>query len=228
LTYYPTSRWIRATRDGDTIVDSRSAILVWEPGRKVPIYAFPTDDVAISGTHDAASLSAHHFDDHDLAGYVAVAWDALDHWYEEDEEVFVHPRDPFVRVDALDSSRHVRVERSGEVLADSEAPILVFETGLPTRYYLPAGDVETSLLADSDLRTACPYKGFASYRDVVIGDRRHPSLFWYYEHPFHEVSKIKGYLAPYNERVDVVIDEELQERPAAPGNRRARSATGIL
>jgi uncharacterized protein (DUF427 family) len=224
LTYYPTARWIRGTRNGVTVVDSRRAILVWEPGRRVPIYAFPMADVALSRTNDADSLGVRRFDDLELDGYLTLAWDALEHWYEEDEEVFVHPRDPFVRVDAMRSSRRVRVERDGEVLADSDSPILVFETGLPTRYYLPESDVEASLLADSDRHTGCPYKGFASYRDVVLGDRRHPGVFWYYESPFAEVSEIKGYLAPYNERVDLIVDDELQERPATPLRRQVESA----
>ena len=99
----------------------------------------------------------------------------------------------------------------------------MFETGLPTRYYLPERDVDTSLLAESDLQTACPYKGFASYRDALLDGRRHPNLFWSYKAPFSEVSEIEGYLAPYTERADLTVDGELQERPAGPG-RRARSA----
>jgi uncharacterized protein (DUF427 family) len=224
LTYYPTSRWIRGTRDGVTVVDSRHAVLVWLPGKMVPVYAFPTDDVTLASEDAAATLGVNHFDDPDLAGYITVPWDALEHWYEEDEEVFVHPRDPFVRVDALRSSRHVRVSRDGRVLAKSDAPVLVFETGLPTRYYLPEHDVDASVLADSDLQTGCPYKGFASYRDVVLDGRRHPNLFWYYSAPFSEVSEVQGYLAPYSERVDLTVDGERQERPAGPLARRARPA----
>jgi uncharacterized protein (DUF427 family) len=219
LTYYPTARWVRGTRAGSAVIDSRRAVLVWEPGKMVPIYAFPADDVGV-GSLDHASLGARGFDDPDLAGYVTVPWDVLEHWYEEDEEVFVHPRDPFVRVDALQSSRHVRVERDGQRLAQSDAPILVFETGLPTRYYLPQSDVDSSALADSDLQTGCPYKGFASYRDVVLDGRRHPNLFWYYEAPFNEVAAIEGYLAPYSERVDLIVDGQLQQRPAGPLGRR--------
>lgn len=222
LTYFPSPRWIRGTRDGSRVVDSRHAMLIWERGKKVPIYAFPADDVAASGD-DAASLGVRGLDDPELAGYVTVPWDSLEHWYEEDEEVFVHPRDPFVRVDALQSSRHVRVERDAEPLAESDAPILVFETGLPTRYYLPEPDVDASVLERSDLRTGCPYKGFASYRDAVVGGRRHPSLFWSYQDPFDGLSKIKGRLAPYNERVDVIVDGELEERPAGPLGSRAGS-----
>ncbi|MBV9337518.1 MAG: DUF427 domain-containing protein, partial [Solirubrobacterales bacterium] len=137
LTYYPTARWIRGTRGGDTAVSSRRALLVWEPGKMTPIYAFPVADVSLP-----SGDAMRGFGDPDLAGYVTVAWDAIDHWYEEDEEVFVHPRDPFVRIDTLKSSRHVRVERDGQLLAESDAPILLFETGLPTRYYLPESDVD--------------------------------------------------------------------------------------
>lgn len=108
----------------------------------------------------------------------------------------------------------MRVERDGKRIAASDAPVLVFETGLPTRYYLPEGDVDASVVADSYPQTGCPYKGFASYRDVVLDGRRHPNLFWYYKVPFGEVAEIAGYLAPYSERVDLMVDEELQQRPA--------------
>src|ERR1700751_4234508 len=107
LTYSPTSRWIRGIRDGDTIVDSRRAVLVWEPGRPTPIYAFPREDVSIV-SDDPSAEGLREFADPDLDGYVTIAWDAVDRWYEEDEEIFVHPRDPFVRVDALKSWGHVR------------------------------------------------------------------------------------------------------------------------
>jgi uncharacterized protein (DUF427 family) len=221
LTYYPTARWIRGTREGETVIDTRRALLVWEPGKMVPIYAFPADDLSPTVTAEAASLGVRPLDDPDLAGYVAVPWDALEHWYEENEEVFVHPRDPFVRVDALHSSRHVRVERDGRRLAESDAPVLVFETGLPTRYYLPERDVDASVLEDSDLQTGCPYKGFASYQDVTLDGRRHRNLLWTYKAPFGEISEIEGYLAPYNERVDLIVDGQPQGRPAGPLGRAA-------
>ena len=132
LTVYPTAKWIRATRAGQTLVDTRSALLVWAPSRRVPVYAFPAEDVS-------GEVPRAVFDDPQLTNYVTLSWDAAEHWYEEDDEVFVHPRNPFSRVETLRSSRHVRVERDGQVLADSRAPILLFETGLPTRYYLPPG-----------------------------------------------------------------------------------------
>ena len=110
----------------------------------------------------------------------------------------------------------MRVERDGHLLAESASPILVFETGLPTRYYLPERDVDPSLLAGSDLQTGCPYKGFASYRDVLLDGRRHRGLFWSYQMPFRKVTAVKRYLAPYNERVDLIVDGRPQERPAGP------------
>jgi uncharacterized protein (DUF427 family) len=223
LTYYPISRWVRGRRGGDTVVDSRRTVLIWEPGHTTPIYAFPREDVSIM-SDDPAAEGVRDVTDPDLAGYVTVAWDALDHWFEEDEEVFIHPRDPFVRIDALQSSRHVRVERDGHLLAESDRPVLVFETGRPARYYLKPSDLDESLLADSELETGCPYKGYASYRDVVIEGRRHPNLFWYYRRPFTEVSGIRDLLAPYSERVDVIVDGELQERPAGPLGRRSARA----
>ena len=187
----------------------------------VPIYAFPSEDVMTGSDEENVSAIVRRFEDPDLTAYVTVSWDALDHWYEEDEKVFVHPRDPFVRVDALRSSRHVRVERNGRVLAESDAPILLFETGLTTRYYLPESDVDASVLGDSDLQTGCPYKGFASYRDVVIDGRRHPNLFWYYKAPLREAAAVEGYLAPYGERVDITVDGELQQRPPGPLGRKS-------
>lgn len=208
LTVTPTAKRIRATRGGQPIVDTNRAVLVWFPGKKVPVYAFPAEDVNDPG---AAGL-----DDPDLHDYVTLPWEAAEHWYEEAEEVFVHPRDPFTRIDTLRSSRHVRVERDGQILADSNAPILLFETGLPTRYYLPEADVKASLLESSDHRTGCPYKGFATYRHVVIDGRRHPNLFWCYPDPLPEVAAIAGHLAPYNDRVDLFVDGELQPRPGGP------------
>jgi uncharacterized protein (DUF427 family) len=215
LTYYPTARWIRGTRGGETVIDTRQALLIWPAGNHAPSYAFPREDVSVPADGEA-DLELGTLEDPDLAGYVTVAWDALEHWYEEDEEVFVHPRDPFVRVDPLKSSRHVRVERDGQVLAESDAAIVVFETGAPTRYYLPEADVDDSLLADSELETACPYKGVASYRDATAAGRRHPNLFWSYRQPLREARELAGYLAPYSERVDLIVDGELQDRPGGP------------
>lgn len=130
----------------------------------------------------------------------------MDAWYEEDERVFVHARDPCHRVDIRDSSRHVRVFVEGELVADCTRPKLVFETGLPTRYYLPREDVRSDLLEDSERHTGCPYKGTASYYSVRTPTRVVRDVVWYYPDPYAEASAIKDLLAFYNERVKVEID----------------------
>ncbi|MGW4297850.1 DUF427 domain-containing protein, partial [Micromonospora chersina] len=141
-------------------------------------------------------------------------WAALDAWFEEDEEVFVHPRNPYSRVDALRSTRHVRVELDGTVLAESTSPVLVFETGLPTRYYLGRTDVRFGHLVPSRTRTACPYKGRTSgYWSVRAGDRLHPYLAWSYDFPTAALLPIAGLVAFYNEKVDLVVDGERLPRP---------------
>jgi len=98
-------------------------------------------------------------------------------------------------------------------VADSEQPVLLFETGLPVRYYLPPSDVKMTLLLDSDSHTRCPYKGLASYYSLELGDGVHRDLIWVYREPINECSEIKGLLAFYNERVDTYVDGELQARP---------------
>jgi len=149
-----------------------------------------------------------------LAGMVRFDWAALDAWFEEDEEVFVHPRDPYTRVDALRSTRHVRVELDGVVLADSSSPVLVFETGLPTRYYLNHTEVNFAHLVPTDTETACPYKGRTSgYWSVRIGDDVHTDLAWSYAFPTRDLLPITGLIAFYNEKVDTFIDDELIPRP---------------
>jgi uncharacterized protein (DUF427 family) len=146
-------------------------------------------------------------------GYITFDWNAMDAWYEEDEEVFVHPRDPFTRVDAIRSSRYVRIENDGVTVADTTRPVLLFETGLPTRYYIPAEDVRMELLTATDLHTSCPYKGTASYWSVEVNDSVHENIVWSYPNPIPEMPKIKGLLAFFNEKLDIYVDGVLQERP---------------
>ena len=137
----------------------------------------------------------------------------VDHWYEEDEEVFVHPRDPYHRVDVLQSSRRVRVSVNGEVVAETERPRVLFETGLPPRYYIPPEDVHEEALVASERTTRCPYKGVASYYSVEAGGERVDDLVWYYPDPIPETPKIRGLLCFFNEKVDLEVDGEEQERP---------------
>jgi uncharacterized protein (DUF427 family) len=137
----------------------------------------------------------------------------MDAWYEEDEEVFVHPRDPYHRVDILQSSRHLRVRVNGVLVAETERPKVLFETGLPPRYYIPKEDVRQDVLLKSEKRTRCPYKGVASYWSVEAGAERFDDLVWYYPDPIPEAAKIEGLLAFFNEKVDLEVNDEIQERP---------------
>ena len=148
-----------------------------------------------------------------LEGHIGFEWDRLDHWFEEDDEVFVHPRSPYHRVDVLNSSRHVRVELGGVTVAETHRPRLLFETGLPTRYYMPKVDVRMDLLTPTDLRTRCPYKGEAVYWTAEAGGRPYEDVVWSYPAPIPECPKIEGLLCFYNERADIFVDGELQEKP---------------
>jgi uncharacterized protein (DUF427 family) len=151
----------------------------------------------------------------ELIGTARFRWDALDAWFEEDEQVFVHPRNPYTRVDALRSGRNVRVEVEGTVLADAPSSVLVFETGLPTRYYLDPVHVDWSLLDPTDTVTACPYKGTTSgYWSFTGEESRHEDVVWAYDFPTAQMAPIAGMVAFYNENVDLYIDGDLMPRPA--------------
>ncbi len=138
----------------------------------------------------------------------------MDAWYEEDEEIYVHPHDPYKRIDILESSRHVEVVVLGEKVADTRRPILLFETGLPVRYYFPRLDVRIDLLIDSDKTTGCAYKGKAQYYSVKVGDQIAQDIAWYYQYPGIEAIKVRARIAFFNERVDALyVDGEKQEKP---------------
>lgn len=156
----------------------------------------------------------------ELADLVAVDFDGVDAWYEEDEPIVSHPRDPFHRIDVLASSRAVRLELDGTLLAESTRPRLLFETLLPVRYYLPREDVRCEL-RPSDTRTRCAYKGEASYFSVVLGDTVVPDLLWGYPDPLLDARPVGGLVAFFDERVDVVVDGVRRERPITPWSRPA-------
>jgi uncharacterized protein (DUF427 family) len=238
LRYAMSGRRVRARLGGVDVVDSQDAAFVWEPRRPVPLYAFPRGafrDGALEPT-DAPPERAHPvreafavragdrlaegaawaYDDPDLEDHVVLEWGAMDAWFEEDEEVFVHPRDPYHRVDVRASSREVRIELDGSVVAVSRRPLILFETGLPTRFYIPAEDVQLELVGPTDTRTRCPYKGEAIHWSVRVGDRTHDDLAWAYPDPISEVARIRGLVAFYDERVDLSIDGERQQRPQTP------------
>ena len=149
-----------------------------------------------------------------LKDHFAFEWDKMDRWMEEDEEIFKHPRDPFKRVDALPSSRHVRVVIDGQTIADTRRPHLLFETNHPVRYYLPEQDLRMDLLVPSATRSRCPYKGLASYWSVKLGDRVFDDFVWGYMEPIPECPKIKGLLCFWHERgADIYVDGELVPPP---------------
>jgi len=236
----PWPRWVRGFLGGRPVVDSKRVLMLFEPGR-LPVFYFPREDVRTElltpngRTRTSAHLgSATSFDltvdgrteqdaawtfEHPpqeveaLEGHIGFEWDRLDHWFEEDDEVFVHPRSPYHRVDVLNSSRHVRVELGGVTVAETHRPRLLFETGLPTRYYMPKVDVRMDLLTPTDLRTRCPYKGEAVYWTAEAGGRRYEDVVWSYPAPIPECPKIEGLLCFYNERADIFVDGELQEKP---------------
>ena len=203
----PTPRRIRVRRGNKVVADSTRALLLDEIGEHgFPTYFFPADDVLDSR---AAAKTDDRFDE--LKGHVTFSWTAFD-WYEEDEQVFVHARSPRHRVDTLYSSRRVQVFIDGQEVANSVRPVLLFETSLPTRYYLPFADVRTELLTASATLSRCPYKGVARYWS-------HPALAdaaWSYPEPIGEIPKIRDLLCFYDERVDVVLDGEPQPRPVTP------------
>jgi uncharacterized protein (DUF427 family) len=241
-------RRIRARFGGETVVDSRHAKLLHEQNH-LPIYYFPMDEVrmdllaptdhssrcpfkgearywSIEAGDRVAENAAWEYPDPiadapPLAGYVAFYWNKLDEWFEEDEPAIVHARDPYHRVDVLDTTRHVRVSVGGEVIADTTRAKVIFETGLPPRWYFPPEDVRAEALVDSDTRTGCAYKGFASYKSVKAGGEIEEDLVWFYEDPRREAAPIKNHLAFFNERVDLELDGELQERPVTQWSRPA-------
>lgn len=209
----PVPRRIRARLGERTVVDTTAALYVWEHDR-YPAYFVPVTDVDTELlTGDSLVRSGHD----DLRNMVKVSWNAVDAWYEEDEEVFVHPRSPFSRVDALRSTRVVKLELDGVVLARSASPVMVFETGLPTRYYLNQTDVNFEYLETSDTVSHCPYKGTTTgYWSVVTANDSYPDLAWSYAFPTRQLLPIAGLIAFYNEKVDISVDGVPQERPQTP------------
>ncbi len=206
LRYEPTEKRVRGELGGETVVDSRRTWLVWNPGTVVPGWCFPRDDVRLEALPGDAWWG---YDDPDLAGRVGIAFTALHRWLEEDVEVVGHPRDPFKRVDVRRSSRHVRVLIGDEVHADSRRPLLVFETGHPTRYYLPPEDVRIDLMTRSETRSLCAYKGEASYWSAPGAD----DVAWLYTQPLPDSAELRDHIAFFGERVDIEVDGERVERP---------------
>ena len=239
--YEPTPKRLRATFAGATVFDTTRALILFETNH-VPVYYVPRADVAdellrptdrvtycpFKGEASYWTIAAgdrvaenavwgyeHPYDEvPDLDDHVAFYWDRLDHWYEEDEEVFVHARTPYVRVDILPSSRPVQVTLGGVEVARSTRAHFLFETGLPVRYYLPREDVRMDLLTPSERRTQCPYKGTASYYSAEIDGTRYDDIVWTYTDPVAESERIRGLLCFFNEKVDALhVDGVEQAKP---------------
>jgi uncharacterized protein (DUF427 family) len=233
-------RRVRAYLDNQLVADSEKVLLVYETKRP-PVYWFPTADVrmdrlALKEPAAGASSGTEHWRSNTgriednvawsyseprgalapLEGHIAFYWNAIDRWFEEDEEIFVHPRDPYTRVDTVHSSRHVRVEVGGEVIAETRRPVVLYETGLPTRYYIPKLDVRMDLLESTRTVTHCPYKGDAVYWSLKVGSTTYPDFVWSYPRPIPEIPKIEDLLCFYNEKVDIYVDGVKQERPVSP------------
>jgi uncharacterized protein (DUF427 family) len=203
---------VRAFLGGRAVADTRRPRLAWEIP-EYPAYWLPEGEVDLAAVPPAAVRRPPAEADGALDGHVHLEWDAMDAWFEEDEEVYVHPRDPYTRVDILASSRHVVVRAGGEMVAESRKPTLLFETGLPVRYYLPPTDVHLDRLRPSPTTSRCPYKGSASYWSVDAGGQMFPDLAWTYRTPLPEAIKVAGLICFYNERVDLVVDGEALVRP---------------
>jgi uncharacterized protein (DUF427 family) len=233
----PGRKRVRAYLAGDLVAETTDPVLVWERPY-YPTYYFPVDDVRaklvptgrverspsrgdaevydVRVDHATAAGAARRHPDsplEPLRGLVRLDWGAMTEWFEEDEPVYTHPRDPYTRVDILAASRRVRVEVDGVTVAESDRPHILFETGLPPRYYLPLTDLRMDLLRPSDTRSHCPYKGTATYWSLDTGTAVHDDLVWTYRSPLPESQKITGLACFYDERVDVYLDGERQERP---------------
>ncbi|AFM18843.1 hypothetical protein Mycch_4122 [Mycolicibacterium chubuense NBB4] len=230
----PAPRRVRGFLDGDLVFDTTSARYVWEIPY-YPQYYIPLRDVgegllrdenhpqrvqfgasrrfAVVAGSRAIEGAARVFDDGVAAGLVRFEWDALT-WFEEDEPIYGHPRNPYARVDALRSHRHVTVALDGVMLADTRSPVLLFETGLPTRYYIDRTDVAFLHLEPSATRTLCPYKGVTSAYWSVRGARGvQADLAWTYNTPLPAVAPIANMVAFYNEKVDITVDGIELDRP---------------
>ena len=225
---------IRAYLGGSLVADTTRPLLVWEKP-PYPAYYFPAADVRTelltpdgvahspsrgdgrtftvrAGGKEAAGAALRYEQSpfEELRDAIRLQWDSMDAWYEEDEQVFTHPRDPYTRVDILPSSRHVRIEVDGVNLAETEKPTLLFETGLRTRYYVPMTHVRMDLLTPSESVSHCPYKGTAEYWSLRMGDDVRRDVAWSYPTPLPESQKIAGLISFYPEKVDVYVDGELE------------------
>lgn len=230
-------KWIRVKFGDEIIADSKKVIIVTETG-KLPVYYFPQSDVKTDALVTSEYTTANQHKGKEvywdikvgdriaknavwsypnppeksafLLGYLSFNWKSVDAWYEEEEEVFVHARDPYTRVDAIPSTRHIQIIIDGIIVADSKQPVIVYETGLTPRYYLPKEDIRFDLLTPTETSTRCPYKGNASYWSITVNGKIYKDVVWAYKKPLSEVHEIAGLLSFYHELVDTIqVDGEV-------------------
>jgi uncharacterized protein (DUF427 family) len=230
---------VRVVLGGEVVADSTNARYVWEHPR-YPAYYVPIEDVRMdllvptstetpstrrgtarhftvkAGTKEAVDAAWQYPDSpiDELRDLIRFDWGAMDAWFEEDEEVYTHPRDPYTRIDILPTSRRIRVELDGHVLAESTSARILFETGLPPRWYIPKVDVRMGLLEPTETVTHCPYKGQAEYWSARVGGRVVTDVAWSYRTTLPESQRIAGLVAFYNERVDLFVDGRPYDPPA--------------
>ena len=242
----PVPQRIRAFIGGEPLVDSRKAVLLHETGQ-LPVYYFPQDDVRMDlleptdhTTHCPHKGEASYWTIRVgrreepnavwsyreplepvsfIAGWMSVYWDLVDEWFAEDAQLHGHPRDPYHRIDVYPTTRHVRILLDGEVLADTRRAIGLFETGLPTRWYVPPEDVRTELLEPSAKKTRCAYKGSASYWNVRVGDRVEEDIVWTYTDPERDAQLVRDMFCFFAEHTDLELDGEPVPRPQTQWSR---------
>lgn len=241
IDFVPCAKRVRVRFAGETLADTLGARLLIETGH-VPVYYFPRPDVRMDLLHrtqhsthcpfkgDATywtaevdgrraenavwSYEAPYDEVEEIRDFVAFYWDRVDQWLEEDQEVAVHPRSPFVRIDVLSSRRPVRVTLAGQVVAETRRALFLFETGKPVRYYIPQEDVRMDLLVDSSTQTACPYKGSARYWSAAVNGQRVEDVAWSYPVPLGEVRQIAGHVCFFDEKVSTVeVDGRVMPKP---------------
>ena len=236
----PSPRWVRVYFNNQLIAESRKMMLLREPDH-LPVYFFPKEAVLMDCLRLSDRTKQSEYNGEgiywhvqlgdrieknaaftfrngsgngpNLEDYIAFKWEKMDAWFEEDEEVFVYARDPHKRIDILQSSRHIKVAVDGVTVGETKRPWLLFETGLPVRYYMPKQDANMDLLVRTDVTTLCPYKGKANLYSIKIGNNLYEGLAWTYRYPTMECARIQGLVAFFNEKLDIYEDGILQPRP---------------
>lgn len=236
VVYEESPRWIRGYYNNTIVVDSKKAYLVWEGTNHIPFWAFPIKDIqglepnnnkdgGREGIRNqwydvkvgSETISNFAWTIHkDTPGFIPGAEDVaivaspkLDHWREDDETIYGHPRSPYARIDVRASSRHVRVDIDGVTVAETKNAIFLYENGLPTRFYINTIDVKRiDLFHPVSLNTICPYKGSASYFSAVVNGKNYENIVWTYLEPFEGLERVKGRWCFYNEKLDIYVDGE--------------------